>query len=239
MAGNRQPDRKFIATLLLLFALPLFAWRTSPWLVALWNEPEPQALPPMQAVIAIPERMDLNDPAFRNSEVLREHLAQYQFAKRYAQEHNLQSVADIASGTCYGMDILKEAVPVVDGYDKEDFCGNYVMDLDKEDWNRKYDAIVSFETIEHLANPEFFLENAVRSAPVLLLSAPVNEGPENPHHLQHWSDEELPALLERYYASCEYFHRVGDVYEPHYIGGFDLFAVCRSRGSPLQGHPAP
>ena len=213
--------------MLVLLALPLAALWTAPSFGINWWEwwDEWRAVPPDAHVV---ERIDPNDLEHQAqyAETLEEHLAQYQFAVDYSREHNFQSVADIASGTCYGMEMLQQVVPVVHGYDKEDFCGNYVLDLDKQDWNRTYDAIVSFETIEHLANPEFFLANAVRSAPVLLLSAPVNERPgRNHYHLQHWSDEELRELLERYY-SCEYFHRVGDRYEPDYVGGIDFFAVC-------------
>jgi len=224
---SQQSKTKLIASLFAPVAVLLLLWRVAPALNGLWSElstePTPVAARPPRI-----ERLDLDDPAYQDTEVRREHLAQYQFARDYSEKHGFQSVADIASGTCYGMKMIQEVVPTVDGYDKEDLCGNYVLDLDKEDWNRKYDAIVSFETIEHLARPEFFLENAVRSAPVLLLSAPVNEGPGNEFHLQHWSLEELQELLERYYT-CEYLHRVGDKYEPGHIGGTDLFAVCRRK----------
>jgi len=123
------------------------------------------------------ERVDPTDRAqrFYYGEVIHEHVLQYQFAKKYSQDHNIKSVADIASGTCYGMKILKEVVPVVDGYDKERLCDNYVIDLDKEYWNKQYDAIVSFETVEHLERPDFFLANAARSAPILIISTPVKK----------------------------------------------------------------
>ena len=219
-------------TLFLLFALSLLGWRLAPWQEVLWLE-RAGTLGPGGI-----ERIDPNDPDHQEyyGEVVQEHLAQYALAVNYGREHKLQSVADIASGTCYGMKMLREVVPVVDGYDKEDFCGNYVLDLDKEDWGRQYDAIVSFETIEHLQNPEFFLKNAVRSAPVLLLSTPVNEGPENHFHLQHWTYQELRELLERYYT-CQYLHRVGNTYEPDYVEGNDLTAVCTRRTEQAQSRP--
>lgn len=229
-----QPSKQFLATVFMLLATSLLGWRLFPWANVLWTEPpepaRPRQAPPTPAEAPhephIVERLDPQDPEFKDTEVYREHMAQYQFAKRYFQEHKVHSVADIASGTCYGMQILKAVVAVVEGYDREDLCGNYVVNLDKQDWGRKYDAIVSFETIEHLARPEFFLRNAVRSAPLLIVSAPVNEGDANPYHLQHWTTEELQNLLARFYQ-CEYFHRVGDVYEPEYVGGTDLFAVCK------------
>ena len=225
MPTVRRPRKQFLVSLFLLFAVSLLGWRLAPWQMALWLEP---GVTPLSTRPDDGERIDPRTLVYQDSEVLREHLAQYEFAKKYSQEHNFHSVADIASGTCYGMEILKQVVPVVDGYDKLDLCGNYVIDLDKEDWNRKYDAIVSFETVEHLANPGFFLANAARSAPVLILSTPVNEGPGNHFHLQHWSNEEFQKLLESYYT-CEYLHRVGDAYELAYVGGVDFFAVCTRR----------
>ena len=174
-------------------------------------------------------RMEPSDPQYWATEVYREHLAQYLFAAEYSQEHGFQSVADIASGTCYGMEILRKTVAQVDGYDKEDFCGNYVLDLDKEDWGRQYDAIISFETIEHLTRPEFFLENAARSAPVLILSTMVNEpAGQNEYHLSHWTTEEFQQLIETRY-DCKYLHRNGLVYEPGYRGPYDIFTVCHRR----------
>ena len=222
-----------------LLVLPLAAaWTISALGIQWWDWWDiPSEEPPHPGAI---ERIDPDDPAhqFHYGEAVREHLDQYTFAVNYSREHKLQSVADIASGTCYGMNMLQEVVPVVDGYDKLDLCGNYVIDLDIEDWNRQYDAIVSFETLEHLKNPEFFLANAARSAPILLLSTPVNTGPGNPFHLQLWTTEEFQAVLERYYT-CEYYHRVEVGYEPGLVGGSDLFAVCERRDALPSAPPAP
>jgi hypothetical protein len=161
------------------------------------------------------------------SRSLDSHVHRYQFAKTLLEKQKARSVADIASGACYGMKILREAVAVVDGYDK--LCDNYVVNLDIDSWGKKYDAIVSFETIEHLERPEFFLSNVAQSAPVLILSAPVNEASTKNHfHKQHWSTRELQELLERYFR-CEYYH-----YTPQgYQNGLDasstnLFAVCKN-----------
>jgi len=224
----------------LLLVVPLAAvWAVSALGIRWWRWLDRDVVgegPPHPGAI---ERIDPDDPAhqFHYGEAVREHLAQYTFAVNYSREHKLQSVADIASGTCYGMKMLRTVVPVVDGYDKLDLCGNYVIDLDKEDWNKPYDAIVSFETVEHLANPEFFLANAARSAPILLLSTPVNTGPGNPFHLQLWTTEQFQDVLERYYV-CEYYHRVEQGYEPELVGGSDLFAVCERRSVPPPQAPS-
>jgi hypothetical protein len=137
----------------------------------------------------------------------RQHLARY----RWAQERvRGLRVADIASGTCYGMEMLRKSAVSVAGYDREPICGNHVIDLEKQAWPEKYDVVVSFETAEHLANPEYFLANARSSAPVLLFSAPVGEAHGNEHHKQHWTGSELRGLLEREYGSCKYWHQAFD-----------------------------
>ncbi|MGH9785354.1 MAG: hypothetical protein ACRD88_14335 [Terriglobia bacterium] len=238
MKTMRRPSNRFLVSMTLLLVLPLTAvWTISGLGIQWWDWWDVRTGAPAHPGAI--ERIDPDDPAhqFHYGEALQEHLAQYQFAVQYSKEHHIQSVADIASGTCYGMKMLKEVVPVVDGYDREDFCGNYVIDLDKADWNRQYDAIVSFETVEHLEKPEFFLVNAARSSPILLLSTPVNTGPGNDFHKQLWTTEQFQELLERYY-SCEYYHRVGDRYEPGHIGGVDLFAVCERRNPPPQSSSA-
>lgn len=210
-----------------IVALPLALWRAAPGLSGLWSEMFYE--PPPAVEHEGMERFDPNVPGWENTELMKESIAQYSFARDYAKEHGLKSVADIASGTCYGMAIMKQTVPLVEGYDKEDLCGNYVLDLDVSDWGREYDAIVSFETLEHLKRPEFFLENAARSAPVLIISTVVNEVPGvNPFHVVTWNLEELRTLLAKFYT-CEELHRVGSQYAPGFEGPLDYFAVCKRR----------
>src|SRR5207248_1181337 len=77
-----------------------------------------------------------------NDHVEREHVARYQFAKQFCAG---KTVADIACGTGYGMQILSTVSSCVDGYDKQLLCGNQVIDLDSENWAKPYNVIVSFE----------------------------------------------------------------------------------------------
>ena len=128
----------------------------------------------------------------------REHVARYEFAKPYCAG---RTVADIASGTGFGMDILRTVAKSVDGYDLEPLGQQFVIDLEKQAWSRSYDVIVSFETIEHLSNPEFFLGNVKKSARTLILSAPLNErlGWTNPYHKQVWTDGGIKRLLRKFF----------------------------------------
>lgn len=137
-----------------------------------------------------------------NDRVEREHVARYEFAKQFCTG---KTVADIACGTGYGTAILRQVAASVDGYDKELLCGNRTIDLEKESWGTPYDVIVSFETIEHLANPEFFLGNARRTTQLLVVSSPIGEfRGYNPHHKQVWDLPQFQALLEKHFR-CSYF----------------------------------
>jgi 2-polyprenyl-3-methyl-5-hydroxy-6-metoxy-1,4-benzoquinol methylase len=142
----------------------------------------------------------------RNDHVEHEHVARYEFALPFCTG---KSVADIACGTGYGSEILRRSASQVQGFDKENLCGNRVIDLEKERWDERYDVIVSFETIEHLGNPEFFLENARRTASQLIVSTPIGEFlGYNPHHKQVWTYAEFRALIERYF-DCTYYFQSG------------------------------
>lgn len=147
------------------------------------------------------ERVTLGE---KNDHVEREHIARYNFARQFCRG---KRVADIACGTGYGMKILGESAASVDGYDKKLLCGNTVMDLEKESWTKSYDVIVSFETIEHLADPLFFLQNIARTSRLVVISSPIGEfRGYNPHHKQVWNLDEFKALLERYFI-CTYYYQ--------------------------------
>jgi 2-polyprenyl-3-methyl-5-hydroxy-6-metoxy-1,4-benzoquinol methylase len=150
------------------------------------------------------ERVTLGE---RGDHVEREHVARYQFAKQYCAG---KRVADIACGSGYGSEILRTVAASVDSYDRDSLCGNYVIDLEKSSWNRPYEVIVSFETIEHLANPEFFLDNARSTAQMLIVSTPIGERwGYNPHHKQVWTLEEFAAVLRPRFT-FEFFHQQGE-----------------------------
>ena len=142
-----------------------------------------------------------------NDDVEREHVARYKFAQRFCAG---KKVADIACGTGYGIKILAEVAESVVGYDKEPLCGNLIVDLEKQSWNGIYDVLVSFETLEHLENPEFFLENARKTSKLLVVSSPIGEfRGYNPHHKQVWTFHEFRELLEKTFE-CKYFYQSGE-----------------------------
>ena len=139
-----------------------------------------------------------------DDDVEREHVARYRFAQAFCAGRR---VADIACGSGYGMTILREVAAEVDGYDRLALCGNIIIDLETEAWARDYDVVVSFETIEHLANPRFFLENVARTSTRLVVSSPIGEFKGyNPHHKQTWELPEFKAIVEERFT-CTYFYQ--------------------------------
>jgi SAM-dependent methyltransferase len=75
--------------------------------------------------------------------------------------------------------------------------------------HRDFEIIVSFETIEHLNNPDKFLSEislSLSSGGLFIVSTPVREKgtvtdkPTNAFHHQEWSINEFETLLRRYFS---------------------------------------
>lgn len=69
----------------------------------------------------------------------------------------------------------------------------------------EYDYLVATEFLEHLTDPDKFLEEAVKRAPKAIYSVPNNVlGPdEEPEHQRKYTEKKLRALLVQYYAKVE------------------------------------
>jgi len=143
-----------------------------------------------------------------------EHINRYHFAKQFVEG---KDVLDIACGSGYGSDLLKNAgAKSVLGVDisKEtiDFCKNKYPDGeflvgsvdDIPVGDKSIDVIVSFETIEHVndeAQEKFMREvgRVLRDGGVLVLSTPnalvYEKG--NAFHIKELNPEELSTLLRK------------------------------------------
>lgn len=152
-------------------------------------------------------------------ELVRLHLARYEFARQFVHG---KKVLDVACGAGYGAAMLLEAgAAQVLGVDNStEAVGharvcyqsknlNFVLG-NAEDLSphRDFDVVVSFETIEHLQNPEKFLREITRAlAPhgVLIISTPQRERgtlktqPHNRFHVREWIREEFEELLSHYF----------------------------------------
>lgn len=154
------------------------------------------------------------------TKVLAEHRARYAFACPHVVDRR---VLDVASGSGYGTRMLHDAgaaeVVGVDcyadavHYARERYAvpGIEFIQADASDLAPlgTFDVIVSFETLEHLRDPERFLVacvSALRPGGTFFVSSPYRHRlrpdgrPHNPFHVQEWITEEFDALLHRFFA---------------------------------------
>jgi SAM-dependent methyltransferase len=154
------------------------------------------------------------------------HLARYAWAAAFASG---QRVLDVACGSGYGAALLGQAGAAhVLGLDREpgtverartrfgdarvEFrCGDA---HELQALGQRFGLIVSFETIEHLDDPERFLVEmggvlasggtALLSTPDRLHSDPSRAGrPANPHHVREWDAAEFLDLLRAHFVEVE------------------------------------
>ena len=149
----------------------------------------------------------------------RRHLAAYAFAAKMAKG---KTVIDAGCGAGYGAAYLSDYAAMVIGIDSDPGPIIYAtehyrksnlkfleMDIEKLGFpESSFDLITSFQVIEHLKNPDNFLQSAkslLKTDGTLLLTTPnkclrLKEGekPWNPFHVHEYSPHELDLLLRRY-----------------------------------------
>ena len=146
---------------------------------------------------------------------LQEHIARYNFALQLALN---KKVLDAACGTGYGANLLKEAASNVAGVDIDEETVKYASqafpdlsfqqaDLNKEFPDGTFDLCVSFETIEHLSNPDMFLTNVTRKCSEFLFSIPVNN--PSKYHKQVWNKDEIINMMNKYWPKVDWYNQTG------------------------------
>ncbi|MBI4398589.1 MAG: class I SAM-dependent methyltransferase [Candidatus Omnitrophica bacterium] len=151
------------------------------------------------------------------------HLARYKFASPYCDR---KRVLDIACGAGYGTSYLSQCAASLVGVDlsadaiayaKKHYAKDnsvfYVMDACSIQLDEgTFDAVCSFETIEHLSKVEDYLKGITRVLKpdgIYIVSTPhvkkTNPSPENPFHVVEWSPEDFTKLLSRYFSSVVLF----------------------------------
>jgi SAM-dependent methyltransferase len=153
-----------------------------------------------------------------------EHRSRYHFAGRFMAG---RTVLDIACGTGFGGPILSAAgaARVVgmdlswDGLEEAARSGCALRDLCRADGVRlplrdgSFEAVTSFETLEHVARSEAFVAELRRvlepsgilvlSTPNALVTQPVDGKPRNPFHVREFTPDELRGLLGRHFGRVE------------------------------------
>lgn len=185
---------------------------------------------------------DCIDPFDENNQnlwVKIEHLGRYLFAADYLKQFKLNCIADIACGVGYGIPELEKSADLVIGVDGNSEVLNLAAkqynpsqtqliqhNLDKSGLlaDKTYpvvDAIVSFETLEHLINPTSVLEQFFQILPLggfLICSVPnvlyeprdAAGLPTNASHKQFFNYQSLSHLLEQNGFKINY--RVGQAW---------------------------
>ncbi|MFC2947432.1 class I SAM-dependent methyltransferase [Virgibacillus sediminis] len=195
----------------------------------------------------IPENMKITNG------LLMEHVARYHFAAEYVSGR----VLDFASGSGYGAHIIakscKHKVSEVVGVDRDKDAVTYargtyyhplttflegdVTDPALPGELGKFDFILSFETIEHIAEEEMFLSNIyqmLKPGGTLILSTPFGEGRGKPcgqtFHVHQLKVEEFHELFDSY-KETEFFVQKGVLIQPASVTeerDYPLgIAVCR------------
>lgn len=160
------------------------------------------------------------------------HLGRYHWARMVLEDYNPKNILDIACGAGYGSFILatafNEARVLGADYDKRALrvarqryhapnlqfawgdMTTWEISIDgRKQSLGKYDAVVSFETIEHLTHREIALlrltENLTDDG-VFVLSTPCGHetsrlSPDQPHHKIEYCYHDLKQLLRRYFKT--------------------------------------
>jgi 2-polyprenyl-3-methyl-5-hydroxy-6-metoxy-1,4-benzoquinol methylase len=100
--------------------------------------------------------------------------------------------------------------------------------------NRRYDAVVSFQVLEHVADPAEFIRGCVQClnpGGCLIIAVPAHDGFSGnavnnildmpPHHVTHWSDRTL-----RYFAPLFGLEVLAIEYEP--VAGYHRVWACKT-----------
>lgn len=158
------------------------------------------------------------DPRTVPKGILAIHEARYRFAMRQARG---MRVLDVACGAGYGAPMLAAQAQNVVGLDRDrDAVRQAVADHTGRDCRflrasagempfvaGAFGLVVSFETIEHLADPPGFLAEVCRVLAAdgrAVISTPIvrqtTHSPENTHHTVEFSARDFRALLGRYFG---------------------------------------
>jgi SAM-dependent methyltransferase len=145
-------------------------------------------------------------------QTFRLHIARYEFGARNLRDAS--SILDIACGVGYGSRLLKHSLPaaMVIGVDSSaeaiDYANaryarpglSFVVADAMTFEGGPFDAVVSLETIEHLPDPEQFVDRAaarlLRPGGAFIGSVPVTPSMDaNPHHLHDFTGRSFGKLL--------------------------------------------
>ncbi|MHB8643724.1 MAG: class I SAM-dependent methyltransferase [Gaiellaceae bacterium] len=189
------------------------------------------------------------------------HLRRYAFAQPYCEG---KDVLDAACGVGYGTVALAETAARVVGADVDADAiayarGRYARDnvefvvadlLDPPFADASFDVVASFETIEHLREPETFVRHVarvLRPGGVFVVSTPrvdvTTLRPGNPFHEVEFSPADFETLLRRHFSRVDlYGQRRAQTGRHRLVQRLDVFGLRKRfsflrRAAPLLGTP--
>ena len=152
--------------------------------------------------------------------VVKEHFARYNWVLQFCKN---KIVLDAASGSGYGINLISSVASEAIGldvaldaikYSREKYTKPRfgICDLEKG-YTIKSDIVISFETIEHLSDPNEFLASVKKNCrETFIFSIPVNLPGE--FHKVVYSIEEIKALISKHFDNVEYLCQEGEVIKP-------------------------
>jgi 2-polyprenyl-3-methyl-5-hydroxy-6-metoxy-1,4-benzoquinol methylase len=142
--------------------------------------------------------------------IYQHHLARYNFSLIYARN---KKVLDAACGAGYGTNLLYDVTKSILGVDvsaeaiehaKNKYRGEFeVCNLENSFPNGNFDIAISFETIEHLDNPDVFISNIKEKCSEFVFSIPLNL--PSTFHKKVYTMESAKALIEKFYDKDKIF----------------------------------
>lgn len=145
------------------------------------------------------------------------HLKRYYFAQSYVKN---KKVLDIGCGTGYGdfllsqyakevigIDISKDAIDFAQEHYKKENLNFYIMDWEEiEKFNETFDVIIAFEFIEHIKEPDKFLnliKKILNENGLIIISTPnkSTSSGKNPYHYKEYNPYEFEELLSQHFKN--------------------------------------
>ena len=180
-----------------------------------------------------------------------EHAQRYEFVASLIQG---KRVLDAACGTGYGSNLMvvKGGAKSVLGIDVSEealhFAARYAgpnVSFKKQDCmrlsdlNEKFEAVVSFETIEHLSEPEEFIRQVsemLEPGGVFICSTPnkyrlSGSGNINPFHPSELSFEEFEIVFQKYFVLNSAYHQSETVQYSRYLELRHMIAKVSGRSA--------
>jgi ubiquinone/menaquinone biosynthesis C-methylase UbiE len=204
-------------------------------------------LNPTTATSEVPERLVPGTLAWELYEV--EHKQRYEWATKYCAG---QTVLDVACGIGYGTEILRESgATAVIGVDIEVAAiangnGRQAMFANADACklpfaDQSFDVVVSFETIEHVKEPELLLREFARvlkrdgscicSSPNRDFQPYWGHKEVNPFHISEMNYGEFERLFTKYFSISE---RYSQTHSESYIRHLQLLRELDARLKPIR-----